>query len=59
MSRRHAHSDDHQFAYWLVAKFTSETSVSADDVEYQVRKALQDMRKEIKVEIVQIGTALG
>ena len=57
MSRRQAHSDHDQFAYWVVAKFTSESSVSADDVEYQVRKTIHDMRKGIKVEIVQLGTA--
>jgi hypothetical protein len=41
--------------YFVVAKFSSKTPVSAQDVEYQVMKALQDLGEGIDVEIVQLG----
>jgi hypothetical protein len=42
-------------AYWVVAKFTSKSTVSPGEVESQVKKALEDLRKGIRVEIVQLG----
>lgn len=54
MNGHQAHSDHHR-TYWIVAKFSSESAVSAGDVESQVRKALLGLRKGIKVEIVQLG----
>lgn len=54
MNRDHTHSD-HNHTYWVVAKFSSKSAVSAGDVESQVRKALLDLRKGIEVEIVQLG----
>ncbi|MGH9977220.1 MAG: hypothetical protein ACRD8Z_15510 [Nitrososphaeraceae archaeon] len=42
-------------SYWVVAKFTSKSTVSAGEVESQVKKALKDLRKGIRVEIVQLG----
>ena len=41
--------------YFVVAKFSSKTPVSTQDVEYHVMKALQDLGEGIDVEIVQLG----
>jgi hypothetical protein len=49
------HGQDNRHTYFVVAKFSSKSAVSTDDVEYQVMKTLQDLGDGIDVEIVQLG----
>jgi hypothetical protein len=41
--------------YFVIAKFSSMSPVSTQDVEYQIKKTLQDLNEGIDVEIVQLG----